>query len=171
MQQSGSAIQVKGNLAGKYLLFELGREEFGIQVGAVREIMRLQHITAVPQTPDCVRGVLNLRGKVIPVIDLRRKFGFCEAADTHRSCIVVIQVAGAAGPSQLGVIVDGVSEVLNISGADIEDTPDLGAGTEVRYCLGMAKVKERVKILLDINSVLSARELGDLRDHSMTARA
>src|SRR5438309_7255294 len=105
--------------AGKYLTFQLANEEFGIRVLKVREIMGLQEITAVPQTPAHVKGVINLRGKVIPVIDLRLKFGLPAAEYTQRTCIIVAQVQGEAGPIQMGVIVDGVSEVLNLTGADI----------------------------------------------------
>lgn len=145
--------------AGKYLSFELGAEEFGIRVLQVREIMGLQDITAVPQTPHFVKGVINLRGKVIPVICLRSKFGLPEVDYTPRTCIIVVQVNGEAGPLLMGVIVDGVSEVLNIGAADIEDTPDFGSGASTPYLLGMAKVKNKVKILLDIDRVIEASEI------------
>src|SRR6201997_1850559 len=112
--------------AGKYLTFQLGNEEFGIRVLKVREIMGLQEITAVPQTPSHIKGVINLRGKVVPVIDLRLKFSFPAAEYTQRTCIIVTQVQGESGPILMGIIVDGVSEVLNLSGTEIEDTPDFG---------------------------------------------
>lgn len=145
--------------AGKYLTFELGAEEFGIRVLQVREIMGLQDITAVPQTPHFVKGVINLRGKVIPVICLRSKFGLEGVEYNARTCIIVVQVNGEAGPLQLGVIVDGVSEVLNITPSDIEDTPDFGGGATTPYLLGMAKIKNKVKILLDIDRVVEAAEI------------
>src|SRR5579884_3394458 len=108
--------------AGKYLTFELANEEFGIRVLKVREIMGVQEITAVPQTPQHVKGVINLRGKVIPVIDLRLKFGLPAAEYTQRTCIVVTQIAGEhASPILMGIVVDGVCEVLNLSSQDIED--------------------------------------------------
>lgn len=145
--------------SGKYLTFLLGPEEFAIQVMKVREIMGIQDITAVPQTPGYVKGVINLRGKVIPVVDLRLKFCLPEVEYSQRTCIIVVQVQGAGVPVQTGIIVDEVSEVLNLVGTDIEDTPDFGDGNVARYVMGMAKVKDKVKILLDIDQVLSANEL------------
>src|SRR5579863_9329265 len=106
--------------AGKYLTFQLGREEFAVQVLHVREIMGVQEITAVPQMPLHVKGVLNLRGKVIPVIDLRVKFGMPEIEYTQRTCIIVVQIEGRVGRISTGIIVDGVSEVLTLQAADIE---------------------------------------------------
>jgi len=147
--------------AGKYLTFILGREEFAIRVLRVREIMGIQDITAVPQTPRYVKGVINLRGKVIPVVDLRLKFSLPEMEYTPRTCIIVVQVQAAGVSLQTGLVVDEVSEVLNLAGSDIEDTPDFGegAGSAASYLLGMAKVKGKVKILLDIDQVLSGGEL------------
>lgn len=148
--------------SGKYLVFELGREEFGIRVLKVREIMGIQDITAVPQTPPHIKGVINLRGKVIPVVDLRLKFGLQEQEYTQRTCIIVVQVQGEAAPMLMGIVVDGVAEVLNLVAADIEDTPDFGDGTATPYLLGMAKVKDRVKILLEIDRVLTSQDLHGL---------
>ncbi len=147
---------------GKYLVFQLGREEFGIRVLKVREIMGIQDITAVPQTPAYVKGVINLRGKVIPVVDLRLKFGLPEADYTQRTCIIVVQVRADATTMQTGIVVDGVAEVLNLAAEDIEDTPDFGQGAATPYLLGMAKVKGKVKILLDIDEVLTSQELRGL---------
>ena len=149
--------------SGKYLTFQLGNEEFGIRVLKVREIMGIQEITAVPQTPGYVKGVINLRGKVVPVIDLRLKFSLPSAEYTQRTCIIVTQVQGESGLILMGVIVDGVSEVLNLAGSDIEDTPDFGEDVAAQYLLGMAKVKGKVKILLDIDKVLSTQDLGHLK--------
>jgi purine-binding chemotaxis protein CheW len=146
------------------LTFHLVQEEFGIRVLKVREIMGLQEITAVPQTPAHVKGVINLRGKVIPVIDLRLKFGLPAADYTQRTCIIVAQVQGESGPIQMGVIVDGVSEVLNLTAAEIEDTPDFGDDSAGQFLLGMAKVKGKVKILLDIDKVLSCQDLRKLAE-------
>jgi len=148
--------------AGKYLTFQLANEEFGIRVLKVREIMGLQEITAVPQTPGHVKGVINLRGKVVPVVDLRLKFSLPAAEYTQRTCIIVTQVQGESGPVMMGIVVDGVYEVLNLTGQEIEDTPDFGDEAGVRYLLGMAKVKGKVKILLDIDQVLSTQELHNL---------
>jgi purine-binding chemotaxis protein CheW len=148
--------------AGKYLTFQLANEEFGIRVLKVREIMGLLDITAVPQTPSHVKGVINLRGKVIPVIDLRLKFGIAAAEYTRRTCIIVTQVQGDNGAVMMGIVVDGVSEVVNLTAAEIEDTPDFGEDIAGQYLLGMAKVKGKVKILLDIDRVLSMAELHNL---------
>src|SRR5512136_2108440 len=108
--------------AGKYLTFQLANEEFGIKVLKVREIMGLQEVTAVPQTPPHVKGVINLRGKVVPVIDLRLKFGIPAVEYTERTCIIVTQVQGESSAMPMGFVVDGVSEVLNLTAAEIEDT-------------------------------------------------
>lgn len=150
--------------AGKYLTFQLGNEEFAIKVLKVREIMGVQEITAVPQTPAFVKGVINLRGKVIPVVDLRLKFDLPEAEYTQRTCIIVVQVPGEAGPMLMGTVVDGVSEVLNLTAADIENTPDFGQGLTVPYILGMAKTKGGVKILLDIDQVLTSQDVAGLAE-------
>jgi len=161
--ESGAAAQTDTRM-GKYLTFQLGDEEFGIRVLKVREIMGLQQITAVPQTPAHIKGVINLRGKVLPVIDLRLKFGLAAAEYTQRSCIIVTQVQGESAPVLMGIIVDGVSEVLNLAASEIEDTPDFGEEVSGHYLLGMAKVKGKVKILLDIDKVLSNQELHGLHN-------
>ncbi len=145
--------------AGKYLTFHLGKEEFGIQVMHVREIMGVQDITAVPGTPAHLKGVINLRGKIIPVVDLRLKFNFPELAFTETTCIVVVQVAQEGDQAMIGLIVDGVSEVLNLAAGDIEDPPDFGEGVETPFVLGIAKFKGSVKILLKIEDVLTLQEL------------
>ena len=150
--------------AGKYLTFDLGGEEFGVRVLKVREIMGVQEITPVPQTAPHVKGVINLRGKIIPVIDLRLKFGMPQAEYNQRTCIIVTQVQGEAAPLVVGVVVDGVSEVLNLSPGEIEDTPDFGEGFAGGYLLGMAKVKGKVKILLDIDRVLTTQEFQHLHE-------
>ena len=147
---------------GKYLSFHLGNEEFGIQVLQVREIIGVQDITAVPKTPGYMKGVINLRGKVIPVIDLRMKFGLEEIPYSQRTCIIVVQVDEENGRMLMGIVVDGVSEVITINADDVEDTPDFGDGTKHPYILGLAKMKDRVKILLDIDAVLSRQEFEGL---------
>jgi purine-binding chemotaxis protein CheW len=141
---------------GKYLTFGLGSEEYGLEILKVKEIIGVMNITSVPQTPKYVKGVINLRGKVIPVIDLRLKFGMDAMEYTDRTCIIVVDIAGKAGKKTvMGIVVDSVSEVLNIKGEEIEDTPTFGVSLETDYILGMAKVKGGVKILLDINKVLT----------------
>ena len=148
--------------AGKYLTFQLANEEFGIRVLKVREIMGVQDITAVPQTPVHVKGVINLRGKVIPVVDLRLKFGLPAAEYNQRTCIIVTQVRSESAQILMGIVVDGVSEVLSLASSDIEDTPEFGEEVATRYLLGMAKSKGKVKILLDIDRVLSSQEIHGL---------
>ena len=154
-----SAQATGDDRAGKYLTFRLGAEEFGVRVDKVREIMGVQDITAVPQAPPHVKGVINLRGKVIPVVDLRLKFGLPEVEYTQRTCIIVVQVRGDTNSVLVGIVVDGVAEVLNLTAGDIEDTPDFGRGVATPYLLGLAKVKGKVKILLDIGEALSHDEL------------
>jgi purine-binding chemotaxis protein CheW len=142
--------------AGKYLTFALGDEEYGLPVLKVREIIKIMDITAVPRVPDHVKGVINLRGKVIPVVDLRTKFGLRAEAHTERTCIIVVEAALDDRRVMLGVIVDHVSEVLNITADEIEDTPDFGARLDTSYMQGIAKIKGRVKILLDLDRILTA---------------
>ena len=146
-------------LAGKYLTFKLAEEEYGLEILKVREIIGLLPITSLPRTPVFVRGVINLRGKVIPVIDLRQKFGLDVADDTNQTCIIVVDVTGQTGGIQVGILVDSVSEVLDIRGEDIEDPPMFGSSVDTAFILGMAKAKGTVKILLNIEKVLSAAEL------------
>lgn len=148
--------------AGKYLIFHLGMEEFGAEVLKVREILGLQDITCVPQVPPFVKGVINLRGKVTPVIDLRIKFGLPPEEYGARTCIVVVRTHMAGEDLHIGMIVDGVVEVLSLACAEIEDTPDFGPGVVTPYLRGMAKVKGKVKILLDIDQVLQRSEVSEL---------
>jgi purine-binding chemotaxis protein CheW len=158
---SGALAAKADSRAGKYITFRLGSEEFAIGVLRIREIVGVQKITAVPHTPLGVKGVINLRGKVIPVVDLRLKFGLPELEHTERTCIIVAQIE--LGQSMLvGAIVDGVSEVLTVQAADIEDTPDFGPGIRLPYLLCMAKIKGQVKILLDIQAALATRDLAEL---------
>ena len=128
----------------------------------VREIVKLQHITGVPETPSEVRGVINLRGRIIPVVDLRLKFGMSSREYDQRTCIIVVEPNGShQGP--IGIIVDEVSEVLTLSDSDVQDTPDFGGGVSTPFLLGMAKVKDQVKILLDIDKVLATSDLTALQ--------
>ncbi|MCK4389398.1 MAG: chemotaxis protein CheW [Desulfobacterales bacterium] len=151
-----SADSAQADREGKYLTFALANEEYGIGILKVKEIIGMMSITSVPQTPGFVRGVINLRGKVIPVVDLRLKFGMEEMEYTERTCIIVVEIAGEAGFVLIGIVVDAVSEVLNIKGDDIEDTPTFGTKLDTDYILGMAKMEGGVKILLDIDRVLSS---------------
>ena len=143
-------------LAGKYLTFSIEGESYGIDVLKIREIIRLIDITVVSQMPTYVRGVINLRGKIIPVMDLRLRFGFGVAEKTEQTCIVVVLVKLGGGKStQMGLVVDAVEEVVNIAAGDIEETPDFGAEISTDCLLGMAKIKGAVKALLDIDRVLA----------------
>ncbi len=154
LEERGASSTQK--LAGKYLTFAIQGESYGVDVLRIREIIRLTNITTVPQMPTYVRGVINLRGKIIPVMDLRLRFGFSDVQNTEQTCIVVVQVQLADGkPTQMGLIVDGVEEVLNLTAADIEETPDFGSALSTEYMVGMAKVKGAVKTLLNIDRVLS----------------
>ena len=157
MVESGAGTGFSAaSLAGKYLTFSLGAEEYGLPVLKVREIIKLMDITPVPQVPAHVRGVINLRGKVIPVIDLRAKFSLPAYDYDERSCIVVVDVALKQQRVMLGVVVDAVSEVLNITAAEIDPAPEFGDRVVTDYMLGLAKVKGTVKILLDLDCVLGA---------------
>jgi purine-binding chemotaxis protein CheW len=142
----------------KYLTFALAEEEYGIGILKVKEIIGMMQITSVPQTPVFVKGVINLRGKVIPVVDLRLKFGMPEINYTERTCIIVVEAEGERSDTQMGIVVDAVSEVLNIRAEDIEDTPKFGAALNTDFIMGMAKTEGGVKILLDIDKVLSRQE-------------
>ena len=154
---SPSATPVAGTSkqTGKYLTVVLENEAYGLNVLKIREIIRMQKITPVPQMPVFVKGVINLRGRVIPIVDLRVKFGL-KAEFTERTCIVVVQVKlPTEQVVQMGLIVDSVEEVVNLSDTDIEPTPEFGAKIDTSYLLGMAKVKGQVKTLLDIDRVVS----------------
>ncbi|MBI5095368.1 MAG: purine-binding chemotaxis protein CheW [Candidatus Hydrogenedentes bacterium] len=150
------------NRAGKYLTFRLGDEEYGVEILHVQEIIGMLAVTHVPRTPQFVRGVINLRGKVIPVVDLRLKFDMGAKSDTEKTCIIVVQLNGSAGAVTTGFIVDEVCEVLDIPASDIEDAPNFGQGLDTDYILGMAKSKGTVKILVDIAKVLGAEEIAQL---------
>ncbi|MDR4508032.1 MAG: chemotaxis protein CheW [Candidatus Brocadiaceae bacterium] len=139
---------------GKYLTFVLCGEEYGIGILKIREIIGIMKITPVPQTPEHMKGVINLRGKVIPVIDLRLKFGLTEKEHTQETCIIVVEVKGIL----TGVIVDTVSEVLDVQGKDLEPSPRFGDGVDTEIFLGIAKIKNQVKILLDIDKIVSMEE-------------
>ena len=143
--------------AGKYLTFVLAAEEYGVEILKVQEIIGMLPVTRVPRTPHFVKGVINLRGKVIPIVDLRAKFGM-EGVDGEESCMIVVQVQGV----QLGIVVDRVSEVRAIDAGEIADPPSFGADVDTAYLLGIAKGAGRVTLLLDIDRVLSAADVIDL---------
>ncbi len=149
---------------GKYLTFTLADEEYGIGILKIKEIIGMMPFTAVPQTPHYVKGVINLRGKVIPVMDLRLRFGIEDIDYTDRTCIIVVEISGETSNVMIGIVVDTVSEVLNIKSDDIEDTPSFGTTLDTDYILGMAKTEGGVKILLDIDKVLRTDEIAMLTE-------
>ncbi|MDD4868210.1 MAG: chemotaxis protein CheW [Mycobacterium sp.] len=139
---------------GKYLTFQLGKEEFGLPILKVREINGLLDITALPRMPAFMKGVINLRGNVVPVIDLRLKFGLPEIEHTEQTCIILVNVG-----REMGIIVDTVSEVVDVPSAQIDPPPTLGGSLDSSFILGLGKVGDAVKILLDIDRVLTGDEL------------
>jgi len=139
---------------GRYLTFKLGPESYGLPVLGVREIIRLCPITPVPHMPPYIKGVINLRGKVIPILDLRAKFQLSTGGYGERACIIVVQVgAPPAAVALMGAIVDAVEEVVHLGEAELEPTPDFGGSPDTGYILGMATVHGGVKTLLDLNKV------------------
>lgn len=156
LEQVNKAIQDR---EGKYLTFALANEEFGLEILKVREIIGIMEITAVPQTPDYVCGVINLRGQVIPVIDLRTKFGMETTETTDQTCIIVVEISQDDRKFSTGIVVDHVQEVLDIAGDQIEDAPQFGSNVATDFILGMGKIADSVKILLDIDKVLACEEL------------
>lgn len=137
---------------GKFLTFSLGGEEYGLEILKVQEIIGFMPITSVPKTPVYVRGIINLRGKVIPIVDLRTKFGMEAAENTEETCIIVVQANG----NEMGIIVDRVSEVLHIRDEEIDEAPSMGTDVETGYLLGIGKCEGSVRLLLDIDRVLSS---------------
>ncbi len=162
---SREAPSLVAERAGKYLTFGLAGEEYGVEILRVREIIGVMDVTAVPRTPEFVKGVINLRGKVISVVDLRLKFGIDEAEHTEETCIIVVAVGGV----ETGVIVDRVSEVMDIDEADIDDPPSFGAAVDTDYIVGLGKVADSVKILVDIDRILSAEDSSGLAEVGVAA--
>jgi purine-binding chemotaxis protein CheW len=159
-----AAATVSPRAGGKFLTFFLGAEEYGVEILRVQEIIGLLPITRVPRTPAFIRGVVNLRGKVIPIVDLRTKFSLAET-ETAETCIIVVAIRGV----HIGVVVDRVSEVSDIAGGEIEDAPDFGASVETEFLLGIGKAHGKVRLLLDIERVLSQAEFAAVRDAAPVA--
>ena len=159
-----TGVDAVGQREGKYLTFTLAGEEYGISILKVKEIIGMVSITSVPQTPEFVKGVMNLRGKVIPVVDLRLRLGMEEMAYTERTCIMVVEIHSQTGTVMIGIVVDAVSEVLYIKEDVIEETPTFGARLDTHYILGMAKMGDGVKILLNIDRVLGIEGLSVLKE-------
>lgn len=140
---------------GKYLVFGLGNDEYGIEINEIREIIALMKVTDIPRTPDYVRGVMNLRGSVVPVIDLRLRLGMAEVEPTNRTCIVVVDVHTDQLTLLIGLVVDSVNEVAQIRVDQLSPPPAFGGGIRTDYITGMARTENSVKILLDIQRVLT----------------
>ena len=154
-----SAGALAQRLAGKYMTFKLAEEAYGFEILKVRELIGLMQITRVPRMPDFLRGVINLRGKVIPVIDMRLKFGMPTAEATDQTVIIVVQCAVAGRDLTMGVLVDQVLEVLSIDASQIEPPPSFGVDAmDTDFILGVGKAAERVIFLLDIGQVLSTED-------------
>ena len=145
--------------AGKYLTFRLGDESYGLQILKVQEILGMMPVTRVPRTPNFIRGVVNLRGKVIPVVDLRCTFNLASLNDTETTCIIVVQIVRDQNTVVMGVIVDAVSEVLDVRAEQVEPAPAFGTEIDTAFILGMGKIADKVVILLDIDRVLSTEQL------------
>ena len=159
--------QVSNGRGGKYLTFTMADEEYGISILKIKEIIGMLPVTTVPQTPGYVKGVINLRGKVIPVIDLRLRFEIEAMHYTERTCIIVIEIGAQDNSIHTGIVVDSVSEVLNIRDHEIEDAPTFGVNMNTEYIHGVAKIEGTVKILLEIDKVLKGEELQALEEVSV----
>ena len=145
--------------AGKYLTFKLGSEEYGIVIMKVKTIIGLMEITRVPRTPKFVRGVINLRGQIIPIMDMRKKFGMESVDDTRETTIIVVEVEKSSRLQEIGIVVDSVSEVMDISHEQIDNTPEFGSGFDSEFIMGMAKARGRVISLLSIEKILSTEDM------------
>ncbi len=160
---SQAGWEAAGGLAGKFMTFKLGDEEYGIEILKVREIIGLMEITRVPRVSTCIRGVINLRGKVVPVVDLRVKFGMSATAATEQTVIIVVQCAVGGRELTMGILVDQVLEVLPLEASQIEPPPSFGTSElDAGFILGVGKAEKRVIFLLDIGKVLSAAEIRDV---------
>ena len=149
----------------KLLTFSLGEEGYGVSILKVKEIIGMLDITPVPKTPKFIKGVINLRGKIIPVMDLRIKFGMEEKSYTERTCILVVEINLHGTEKLLGVVVDTVSEVVSITDEDIEPAPEYGTKADTDFILGIGKIKERVVIILDIDEVFLCDEVIKMLDN------
>lgn len=163
LEQSNSAASVSKKInEGKYLTFALGTEEFGLEILTVREIIGYINVTPVPKTPAYVKGVINLRGQVIPVVDLRLKFSMEQHQVTEQTCIIVVETGRDNKQINVGIVVDRVQEVLYIDGQDIDPSPQFGSSVDIDFILGIAKIGDSVKILLNIDNVLQNEGLSEL---------
>jgi len=161
-QQADGEATVRFLKGGKFLTFLMANEKYGLEILKVREIIGMMKVTSVPMTPAFVRGVINLRGKIIPVIDLRLKFGMEPKGDTERTCIILVHLTRTAQEITMGIIVDEVSDVLDINEDQIEPPPCFGPSIRTDFILGMGKIDQKVMTMLDIDRVLSEQEIAQV---------
>jgi purine-binding chemotaxis protein CheW len=162
--ESSSTPGQSGNAASKHMTFKLMKEEYGIEILKVRELIGLLEITRVPRAKPYIKGLINLRGKVIPVIDLRVKFGMPAAEPTGQAVIIVVQLAGIAGEVTIGLLVDEVLEVRSIRDSDIEPPPALPNDIDATFIKGVGKSEKHIVFLLDIDRVLNADERAEVSE-------
>jgi purine-binding chemotaxis protein CheW len=162
-----SLFSAQRTLGHKFLGFRLDEETFGFELLSVREIIRLTDITPIPRAPVYLRGIINLRGKIIPVVDLRKKFGLAPRKDTDVSCIIVVDI----GNTETGVVVDRVAQVLSFETDQIEQPPSFSSSGETDYILGIGKSEEKVVVLLDVAKIMAADELDDIMSRAKGAQA
>lgn len=163
VNESDDDVQTKAK-PGKYITFRLAGEDYGLYILSVKEIIGMMQITKVPRTPTFVRGVINLRGKVHPVIDLRKRFGLEPKEDDERTPIIIVEVHQSDSVQFIGIVVDSVSEVINVAKEDIEDTPTFGVDLDTDFILGLAKKDKKVITLLDIDKILTSKQLVMMQD-------
>ena len=159
MEATHAGSEIGLRLAGKYLTFQLGGEEYGVEILKVQEIIQMQKVTPVPGAPSFIRGVINLRGKVIPVVELRKKFSMPAADDTEKTVIIVMLIEKGDAEMTMGIIIDDVREVMDVAADSIEKTPALGSKVDTGFIMGICKAKGGVKMLLDIDKVLTDSDL------------
>lgn len=155
---------------GKFLTFVLGEEIYGLPIKKAKEIIGMMEVAHIPKTQGYIKGVINLRGKIIPIIDLRLRFGMAEKAYTERTCVIVIEVNAHESQRLVGIAVDTVSEVVNIQKREIEPTPEYDAQIEGNFLIGLGKIKEKVILILDIDKVLNREELAQIKQELIEAK-
>ncbi|MCA9409992.1 MAG: purine-binding chemotaxis protein CheW [Candidatus Omnitrophica bacterium] len=157
--KTGTSLLNASDRSGKFLTFSLGEEGYGIEILKVQEIIGLMKITRIPRIPHYICGVINLRGKVIPVIDLRKRFEMTDIVDSDRNCIIVVNVSRDGTILTIGLLVDQVAEVLDLGSEQIEPPPSFGNSVETKFIFGVGKVEEKVLMLLEVDDILSADEI------------
>ena len=169
VQSSAPVVQAATHDQEQYLTFLLGGATFGIEILSIKEIIEYGQLTAVPMMPPFIRGVINLRGAVVPVVDLQARFGRDSSPVSKRSCIVIVELAAAGDKQDMGIVVDQVNEVIQIPGSEIEPAPSFGAGIRTDFIAGMGKLEGRFILILRLEAVLSVEDLGRLAPGSEDA--